>query len=288
MPNSPRWLSPGRTTNSTSGNERGGTARVLYADERVGVAVPPVHRHGHVGQMEAPGPTEQDDVVDEGAALVARPGHQVVDEHGLDFGLAEDAAVALGQDLAEGVEDRVGDRRGHLDQIAESGPERDAQQREHGVVAPGRGQQAVHLLLVAGRGHDRPEQPGRHHARRQFVRAGQRVRTAPRQPDHHEALVAQPVGDLGHVGRPVAHVRVGVVGGVAHARALQADEPQAEFLGGPAADERDLPAGARRAVEPQHQRPGGVAVLGEAQPASVGQGNGAFEAGRWAGRDAER
>ena len=118
--------------------------------------------------------------------------------------------------------------------------------------------------------------------------AGQRVGAAPRQPDHHEALVSEPVGDRGHVGRPVAHLGVGVVGGVTHTGAFHADQTQAQLLRGPAADQRDLPAGARRAVEPQHQGPGGVAVLGEAQAAAVGQRDGALQAGRWAGRDAER
>src|SRR5690606_22659561 len=96
-------------------------------------------------------------------------------------------------------------------------------------------------------------------------------------------VVAEAVGDRGHVGGEVDDAAVAVRGGGADAGALDRDEAEAQLDGGRAADRRDLAAGAGGAVEPEHEGPVGHAELGVAQPAggaAPGHLDGALVAGR--------
>ena len=119
------------------------------------------------------------------------------------------------------------------------------------------------------------------------MRAGQRVGTAAREADHHEAVVTQAVGGDGDVVTHISQLRVHVVGGVADAGTFEADHAQAEAPGGPPSHQWDLAPGARGAVEPEDEWAGGVTELGVTEPSAVGQGYGAFDLGRRAGRNAE-
>ena len=92
----PRWLSPGRRMSSASGRCETAASAAARGTERVGVAVPPAHRHLHVGQPETPVPPEQADIVDHGLAAALDGENDVVEEHRLHFWVGEDPLVAFG------------------------------------------------------------------------------------------------------------------------------------------------------------------------------------------------
>ena len=61
-PRPPRWLSPGMTWQLGIGQAVHHVDAVLEGDDVVGVAVPPLHRHLHVAELEAPVAGEQQHV----------------------------------------------------------------------------------------------------------------------------------------------------------------------------------------------------------------------------------
>lgn len=123
--------------------------------------------------------------------------------------------------------------------------------------------------LVAGSGDQRAEQPDGDDPLGQLVAAGQRVGPTAGQPDDHEPLVAEVIRHRADVDGPVGQLPVGVVGGVAHPRTLNAYHPETEvFRRGPS-HRRDLSTGAGRAVEPEHQRSPGITELGVTEAPTV-------------------
>ncbi len=269
------------------GQQRGGPVGLVDGHEGVGVAVPPVHGHADVGQAETPGAPEEDEVVDDGLAVATGAAHEVVDDHRLDVGVAQHALVPRRQDAGEGLEGEAGDGRGHPDQAGQPQAHRPADEAQRLVPLAGQGDQALGQFLVVDRRHHRAHHGDGHHPRGQVVRAGQRVGAAAREADHHEAVVTQAVGHDGDVVTHISQLRVRVVGRVPDAGTFEADDAEAEALGGPPSHEWDLAPRARGAVEPEDERTGGVTELGVAEPSAVGQGYGALDLGRWAGRNAE-
>ena len=107
---SPRWLSPGRTISSTFGSRRDSTPCLLQRNERVWLAVPPPYGDGDIRQAEPPRPTEQDRVVHERMELALAAKNQIVDEHGLDVGVAEHPSIARGHHPGEPLRHDMGER----------------------------------------------------------------------------------------------------------------------------------------------------------------------------------
>lgn len=116
--------------------------------------------------------------------------------------------------------------------------------------------------------------------------ARQRVRSAAGQPDDAELVGTEHVGNMGHVGGPVADPLVAV--GIAEPRpgTLDQNDPQPEFLGGAPPDDRELPATARGAVEPEHDGTGRIAELGVAEASPVWEEERTLGARRLAAGDA--
>ena len=71
-------------------------------------------------------------------------------------------------------------------------------------------------------------------------------------------------------------IRVGI--GQARTRPFHHYDAQAGLLGGAPAEQGELAPPAWVAMEPQHHRAGGVAVLGVAQPAAAGEMEAPFDA----------
>ena len=250
------------------GQQRGGTVGLFDRHEGVGVAVPPVDRDVDVGQAEAPGAAEEDEVVHDRPALAAGARHEVVDEHRLDVGVAEHPPVARREEPGEGLEHELGERRGHPHQAGQPQAHGDTDETQRVVPLTGQSDQPLGQLLVVDRRHHRAHEGDGHDPRRQVVGAGQRVGAAAREADDHEAVVTQAVGHERDVVADISHLGVRVVGRVAHAGPFEADQAQTETLGGAAADEGDLAPGARSPVEPQDEGSGGVAELGVPEPAA--------------------
>ncbi len=106
---------------------------------------------------------------------------------------------------------------------------------------------------------------------------------------HHPDLVgAEHIGDMGHVAGPVADALIAVFVAESRPRSLHEHDAHAEPLGRAAAHDRELPAAAGRAVEPQHDRTGRIPELGVAQAPAVGKEEAALGAGRLAAGDTRR
>ena len=118
--------------------------------------------------------------------------------------------------------------------------------------------------------------------------ARQRERATAGQTDDADLVCAQEVGDVRHVGGPVADPVVGVRIAEPGSGALDEHHPQAERLGGATTDDRQLPAATGGAVEPQHDRTGRIAVFGVAETAAVGKEEAALGAWLLAAGDAGR
>ena len=111
------------------------------------------------------------------------------------------------------------------------------------------------------RRRDASEHDGRDDPPREPARTGKHVRTATRQPNETEALDSELVGELLDVAREIDDGRVEVTCRSPGPGPLDGDHAHIPPCRRTAHGVRDLAAGARRAVEPEHHAPVGHAVL---------------------------
>ncbi len=101
---------------------------------------------------------------------------------------------------------------------------------------------------------------------------GQGVGSAAGDPEDREAVDSEGIGECGDILRPVAEAAAGTRVGEADAGTLRREDARAPLLR-VGVEVGGLVAAARPAVEEEHGTPAGVAVLGVAQLAAIGQGD---------------
>ncbi len=102
---------------------------------------------------------------------------------------------------------------------------------------------------------------------------GECVRPAAGDPEQQEAVDAECIGEPGDVGRPVGEASPGLGIGEADAGAVGSDHPQAAAFS-MSVDCAGLQPAARPAVAVEQQSAVRIAILGESEPAAVGQEDG--------------
>ena len=209
---------------------------------------------------------EQGDVVGQGAEAEGAATDEVVDEHRLDLGIGEDVAVALGHRPAEGAVRRVPER----DERLQHRPQGDAERHPHRLERPLEPDRHPHQAtagagVVADERAHAAEDADAGDAVRVRPAGGEGVGPAAGETDDGESVVAELIGDRGGVGPELGEAGVLVAGRVTDAGTFDADDPEPEPLGSPAAGGGHLAAGTRRAVAPQDEVAVGIAELRPAQ-----------------------
>jgi hypothetical protein len=95
---------------------------VLQRDDVVGVAVEEVHGDAHVADLEAPGPPEKRDVLEQRFHVGAAAVDDVFLEHPANRGIIEHQLVAGRQELREEEGRAIGERVEELNEPAQMGP----------------------------------------------------------------------------------------------------------------------------------------------------------------------
>ena len=237
--------------------------RVRERDDAVGVTLPEANRHADVGQRKAPMSREEHEIENRSLEVRASPAYEVVEEHRLHLGPTKHALVAFGRDRDVEVEQLRAQRQqtahAEVHRAGRDAPyrihdRRDATHEPDDATADGVG---------ASRGRDAAEHRAGDHSIGEARGTRENVRTATGEADAREAVDTEAVGDRPDVAGPLLDVAIEMRRRVADAGALEHDEADAELFGDDACLRRDLPAPARRAVEPEHRESVGAAVFGE-------------------------